>query len=79
MEKDIKLFDENGEYVGTLKEIYDLFLEQMIESINEQHASFMASKFNLGKLDLCPSYSRYKKGCKKCDLNKYCNCLNKEG
>ena len=85
MENDkMKLYTENGEFVGTLEEIIDQYNTLVIEELEKEFELRRAKLYKVEENEDCQEpdcqepMMKFRRGCKECYREKYCNSYEKE-
>lgn len=77
--EEMKLYTENGEFVGTLEEIIETYNEFVLEELEKEFELRRAERYKVEENEDCKEPIRhFRHGCKECYREKYCNSYEKE-
>ena len=75
----MKLYTENGAFVGTLEEIIDQYNTLVIEGLEKEFELHRAKLYKVEENEDCQEpITHFRHGCKECYREKYCNSYQKE-
>lgn len=79
MDAKFKLYDVNGNYVGTFEELVELCGMTFLEILKETEENFKKDHYKVEECEECPEFEIYLcKGCKNCYRYDYCYSFDKK-